>query len=243
MNTTQTLPAPSALFTALQPPPAAPSPETSPAPHPVPALPAPHQALLADFDDPDLTTLDLARRHALTLDDLAAIAAAPAFARALALLRALAEVRRPLQIARAEARAAETLTALTARDPTSATAAKEVRLAVKDLLKLLGAAGFQPVDRPKADALGGAGFQPANRPKADPQILPRFRTGEVPERSGGGGGSLAAPIDERPGTPAAPAAPTPYPSETPDRAPARPRSPHKPTRPRGTKPRPKPRSR
>lgn len=36
-------------------------------------------ALLADFDDPRLTELDLCERHALTLDALLAIAESPPF--------------------------------------------------------------------------------------------------------------------------------------------------------------------
>ncbi|RMH27529.1 MAG: hypothetical protein D6692_07480, partial [Planctomycetota bacterium] len=44
-------------------------------------------ALLADFDDPRLTELDLCERHALTLDALLAIAESPPFRHALATLR------------------------------------------------------------------------------------------------------------------------------------------------------------
>jgi hypothetical protein len=192
--------------------------QTSPA-NPVPALTPLAQSLLADWDDPDLSELDLARRHGLTLDRLHAQAAAPAFRAALALLRDLRESRRPLIIARAEALAAQRLTALTARDPTSATAAKEVRLAIKDLLHLLGAGGLQPPDRPKGDApvpvmltLAGPISRPATRPQAEPILQPT---------------------------------PTPHPRSAlrADGGQDAPRSKSIPKRPRGTKPRPKPVSR
>ncbi|MCC5822225.1 MAG: hypothetical protein LAT64_09550 [Phycisphaerales bacterium] len=212
---------------------------------PAPTLSSLAHALLADLDDPHLSELDLCRRHGLTLDQLRAEARRPAFRHAVSIIRELRELRRPLILARAEADAARTLAALTARHPTSATAAKEVRLAVKDLLKLLGAAGFQPVDRPQADALGGAAFQPANRPQADPLASPA-PAGEVARRSRDGGG-LENPDESR--HPQEPP-PPPLRSGTSPGSPgeANPtRTPHKPPRkskyPRGTKPRPKPRSR
>lgn len=137
------------------------------------------EALLADFDNPDLSELDLAHRHALTLDELHAITDAPAFREALSLITQIRAVRRPLLIARAESHAVQILTALSARDPTSATAAKEVRLAIKALLTLLnpttpnavllpGAGGFQPSDRPKGDAPGRAEFHSATTASSRP---------------------------------------------------------------------------
>jgi hypothetical protein len=150
-------------------------------------------ALLADFDDPDLSELDLARRHGLSLDELHATVNTPSFQHALSRLRDIRAVRQPLLRARAEARAAEVLTNLTSRDPTTATGAKEIRLALKDLLRLLGAGGFQPPTRAQPEPLGGAGFQPAtwaqpepstptppspSRPKAGaakPSARPRFK--------------------------------------------------------------------
>lgn len=219
MNTTQTAP-PAAAAIGAQ------------APSPVPALPAPHQALLADFDDPDLTELDLARRHGLTLDDLAPIVAAPAFARALALLRALREVRRPLQRARAEARAAEILSTLAAREPTSATAAKEARLAVKDLLNLLGEDGLG------AEGLGAGSFQPSGITPAPAAFEATTRPPCAADFQSASSTSSAEAGDNDP----TPHAPTPSALTPPLDAPA-PRPARKPRYPRGTKPRPKPRSR
>ncbi|MCC5823749.1 MAG: hypothetical protein LAT64_14150 [Phycisphaerales bacterium] len=210
---------------------------------PAPALSDLAHALLNDWDDPDLTELDLCRRHALALDELHAHAARLPFQQALALIRGLREVRRPFVLARTEAHAARTLTALTERDPASATAAKEIRLAVKDLLRILGAGGYQPPDRaqPDALALGGAGFQPANRPQADPPSSPA-PAGEVAPRSRDGGGlestdglrhaSEPPPPPLRSGT---------SPGSPGEAAPAH--TPRKPKYPRGTKPRPKPVSR
>jgi hypothetical protein len=152
------------------------------------------RALLADFDNPDLSELDLARRHALTLDELHALTDAPAFREALALITQIRAVRRPLLIARAESHAVQILTALTARDPNSATAAKEVRLAIKDLLGLLseprasaravtqepttsiaplpGAEGFQPSDRPQGAAPSDPASRSPLRPHGGPQTAP-----------------------------------------------------------------------
>lgn len=74
-------------------------------------------ALLADFTNPDLSEVAIAERHALTLDDLRARSAAPAFRRALAVIAEIRETRRPLLIANAESRAAQALTALAGARP------------------------------------------------------------------------------------------------------------------------------
>ncbi len=182
-----------------------------------PALSPAAHALLADFDHPDLTTPDLARRHNLTLDQLHALAAAPAFQHALALLRALNQLRRPLQIARAHAQAAQTLTVLAERTPTSATAAKEARLAIKDLLKLL--ADPDPLPAPGATACSQAVSHPTQPP---PNPTPPPET-----RSESGGAAAPAPTPQ-----------TNKPTQPPPRSPRPP-----PKRPRNTKPRPKARSR
>ena len=221
-----------------------------------PALSPAAHALLADFDHPDLTTPDLARRHNLTLDQLHALAAAPAFQHALALLRALNQLRRPLQIARAHAQAAQTLTALAKRTPTSATAAKEARLAIKDLLKLLS--DPTPKSEPRASARavpqepttptpatpqqpptptplplpGAEGFQPSDRPTGDtPGATACSQAVSPPTQPP----SNPTPPPEPPSESGVAAAPAPTPQT------ARPR--HKPKRPRNTKPRPKARSR
>lgn len=226
MNTTQTSPPPAATI-------GAPAPNlATPATGPVPDLPDLHQAVLADFDDPDLTELGLAARHGLTLDQLAAIAAAPAFRRALALIRALREIRRPLQRARAETRAAEILSTLAAREPTSATAAKEARLAVKDLLNLLGADGLG------AEGLGAGSFQPSGITPAPAAFEATTRPPCAADFQSASSTSSAEAGDNDP----TPHAPTPSALTPPLDAPA-PRPARKPRYPRGTKPRPKPRSR
>ena len=191
--------------------------------------PAAH-TLLTDFDDPDLSELDLADRHGLTLDQLRSAAAAPAFRHALAIIRELQALRRPFILARAEADAAHTLTTLTARDPTSATAAKEVRLAVKALLDLLGGPARRAGIPSSAASHGGADFQSAIRAQPEPLNPPTPST--PPNKPSGGGGvgaGGAAP------TPQSTTSPTP---PTPTRTPS-----HTPKRPRNTKPRPKARSR
>lgn len=134
------------------------------------------RAILADWDDPGLSELALAARHGLTIEALHAQARSPAFRAALATWRELREDRLPFLNARSEALAARVLTALASREPDSNAAAKEVRLATKDLLRLLapfpGAGVTLPPDRPEADAptIPGAGaFQAPDRPEADPR--------------------------------------------------------------------------
>jgi hypothetical protein len=146
MNTTQTRPAPAAgLF------------------RPLSSL---ARAILADWDDPGLSELALAARHGLTIEALHAQARAPAFRAALAVWRELRADRLLFLLARAEAHAARVLTALASREPDSNAAAKEVRLATKDLLRLL--APFPPaspapggaVEAPERHEGGGSNPQP-----------------------------------------------------------------------------------
>lgn len=94
-------------------------------------------AILADFDNPQLTELDLCERHALTLDALLALAQSPPFRHALATLRAVREARASALLARARLTAARVLALLSDRDPASLADAREIRLALKDLLRLL----------------------------------------------------------------------------------------------------------
>lgn len=136
--------------------------------NPAPALSPAAHAILADLNNPDLSTLDLCRRHALTLDQLRDTLAQPAVRRALAIIRQIDELRRPLIIAKAHADAACTLTALAARDPDSTPAAKEIRLAVKDLLRLIDPPGAGGVSPPVFSA--HAVPEPARSP--DPVDLP-----------------------------------------------------------------------
>ncbi len=106
-------------------------------------------ALLADFDDPRLTELDLCERHALTLDALLAIAESPPFRHALATLRALRDARAPALLARARLSAARALAHLSDHTPASLAESRELRLALKDLLRLLAESS------PVADGGGG----------------------------------------------------------------------------------------
>jgi hypothetical protein len=137
------------------------------------------RAILADWDDPGLSELALAARHGLTIEALHAQARSPAFRAALAAWRALREDRLPFLNARSEALAARVLTALASREPDSQAAAKEVRLATKDLLRLLapcpragGAGGNLPPDRPEADPSCGADLQSASRAQPEPPETP-----------------------------------------------------------------------
>ncbi len=225
------------------------------------------RAILADWDDPDLSELDLATRHGLTLETLQTHTRTTAFRAALEILRELRAARRPFVLARAEAHAAQILTTLTARDPASATAAKEVRLAVKDLLRLvsLGAGGILPPDRPKGDARG-ADFQSAIPRNPQPQPAtpetPPMQSADSPRGADFQSASSERPLTQPPDSPPPALRACPDPDLTPETSPrgARadggqdaPRSestprpisskPHKPKLPRGVKARPKSRSR
>ena len=191
-------------------------------------------ALLADFDDPRLTELDLCERHALTLDALLAIAESPPFRHALATLRALRDARAPALLARARLSAARALAHLSDHTPASLAESRELRLALKDLLRLLGDGGparrAGSSDEPHNDQAGTPTMSKANRgvPDAPP---PRA---DAPLRD---------THDETAGLPN----PTPT-NKTPSHPIPHPQSPMpsplpRPKRPRNTKPRPKARSR
>ncbi len=138
--------------------------------------------ILEDWDCATLSELGLCRAHHLTLEELDQITDDPAFDRALARIRSIREKRRPEREAAAHARVVDRLLGLLEQPQDTATRAKEVRLTAKQLLSILGRAGFQPAEGlgepgfQPADLgragfqpanLGGAGFQPANRPQAD----------------------------------------------------------------------------
>ena len=237
MNTNQTAP----------PPPAA---EPSTNAVVLPALSPLARAILADWDDPSLSELALARRHGLSLEALYAHSQTPAFRAALALRRRIREDRRAALLTRALDHAAEVLTTLSARQPDTNAAAKEIRLALKDLLRLRGPT---PPTRPTPpghahdessnrgvpqppDACGpdlcGADLQSASS-SPYPTSSPAGKLAcEVPERSEGGGGNLES-VAQAPPSPPLQARPDPTPRPTP----------HKPKCPRGYKTRPKPKSR
>ncbi|MCC5823186.1 MAG: hypothetical protein LAT64_07755 [Phycisphaerales bacterium] len=109
-------------------------------------------AVLSDWDCPVMSELGLCRQHRITLAQLHAIAALPRFQRALASLRAVREARRPAIEARAHATAIDRLTCIATFEPTSATHAKEVRLAIKALLTLV----TPPLDKPRPAGSGPA---------------------------------------------------------------------------------------
>jgi len=224
MNTTQT----------SSPPPVA---EPSSTAIVLPALTPLARAILADWDDPRLSELALARRHGLSLEALYAHSQTPAFRSALALRRRIREDRRAALLTLALDHAAEVLTTLSARQPDTNAAAKEIRLALKDLLRLRGpkfpgAGGILPPDRPQGDASCGADLQSASS-SPSPTSSPAGKLAcEVPERSEGGGGNLES-VAQAPPSPPLQARPDPTPRP----------NPHKPKCPRGYKTRPKPKSR
>ncbi len=187
--------------------------QTASPPAPPPTQTPLFPTLLADFDDPRLSELDLCRRHDLTPEQLAEAVRRPAFRRALAHLREVRDVRRPHMLVRAEFEAARILETLAARETPTPAAAKEARLACKDHLRLRG-------------------LPPSPLP---PQAA-AFQTAEPPPMQS---------ADSPPPTPQGHQEPDPTPTLTTSTppTPSTPASPHKPKYPRGTKPRPKARSR
>ncbi|MCC5822571.1 MAG: hypothetical protein LAT64_03230 [Phycisphaerales bacterium] len=110
-------------------------------------------AVLADWDDPTMTGARICARHEITPEQLHAIAALPRFRETVAHLDAIRALRRPHVESRARADLFRSLTAIIQQDPTTASKAKEIRLAIKQLLTLVdGAGGSLPPDRAQPDA-------------------------------------------------------------------------------------------
>lgn len=221
MNTTQT-----------RPPAARPQPPSHTS---SPALPPLARAILADWDNPAISELELAERHGLTLEALDLYTQTPAFRAALGSRRRLRDERRESYLHRAQDHAADILTALSNRPPDSATAAKEIRLALKELIRLRSLGAAHP-ESSTPKSLGSGAFQAPDRPQGD--------AGHAGDPEGGPDFQSAIPgrADFQSAARAQPEPPTPQPTQTLPTPTPRP-TPHKPKRPRGTKPRPKPTSR
>ncbi|MCC5823108.1 MAG: hypothetical protein LAT64_10105 [Phycisphaerales bacterium] len=130
--------------------------------------------ILTDWDCPVMSELGLCRQYRITLAQLRAIARLPRFRAALADLRAVREDRRPDIQSRAHATAIDRLTYIATHDPTSASFAKEIRLAVKALLTLV----TPPPDKPRP---AGSGPAPATTTEHAPGSK---RSPERSERAG-----------------------------------------------------------
>ncbi len=259
MNTTQTRPP------AARPQP--PSPSST-----LPALPPLTRAILADWDNPAISELELAELHGLTLEALYHHSQTPAFRAALGFRRRLRDERRESYLQLAQDHAAEVLATLSKRPPDSIAAAKEIRLALKELIRLRslnpakpeptaappapGAGGVLPPDRPQGDPSCGADLQ-----SAIPETPPMKSADSSPPSLSPEHADHAAPTQDPPSLtlrarqdpdPAPDPTPTPLPSggvgaaaptpQTPLQPIPRP-NPHKPKSPRGYKSRPKPKSR
>lgn len=183
----------------------------------------PSAAILADFVDPRLTELDLCERHALTLDALLAITQSPHFRHALATLRAVREARAPALLERARLTAARVLAAISDHTPANTSEAREIRLALKDLLQLIN-----PTQNHRQKPTQDHSQDPPN-PQHPPQEPP------IPYEDP----DLTTTLHTLPETPQSP----PPSGQSQVASPSSPASPLPPKRPRGTKPKPKPRSR
>lgn len=120
-------------------------------------------ALLEDWDCPTMTALGLCRAHRATLAQVRAISQTPRFRAALDDLRAIRDARRQDQDARVRATAVDRLVYLILHDPSTASYAKELRLAVKTLLSLTDPAQTRPASD---DA------HPAQDPQDTPDAAP-----------------------------------------------------------------------
>lgn len=122
--------------------------------------------LLEDWDRPTMTELGLCRAHQITLDQLHALATRPAFRHALERIRTIRAMRQPDRDAAARALAMDRLISIAQQTPASASHAKEIRLAIKQLLALLDAreeAAPAPTGPAPTDAA----------PEPDPEPQPR----------------------------------------------------------------------
>ena len=135
-------------------------------------------AVLADWDDPTMTGARISARHGITPEQLEAIARLPRFRETLARLDAIRDLRRPHVEARARSDLFRSLNTIIHQDPTTASKAKEIRLAIKQLLALMpnpgagsdqdaGAGGWgdQPPDRATPDAVRTSNPPRASEPR------------------------------------------------------------------------------
>ena len=93
--------------------------------------------LLEDWDNPIFTELGLCRAHAITLDQLRAVAERPDFQRYLGIIREIRAARRAEIESAAATAAIARLIYITQCDIGSASAMKECRLAIKQILAII----------------------------------------------------------------------------------------------------------
>ncbi len=188
MNRNQTDPRPCA---AVEPTPSAPT--------DLPPLNPVAQAVLDDWDDPSLSEADLARRHHLSIETLFHISQTPAFRSALAVRRHIRADRTACMLERVMHQAVQVLSALSVRSPDSNAAAKEIRLATQDLLRLRAsgpdtddAMPPPPPQRPRSDARR-ADAQPARGASPSPIVSPiGAASGQAPEQGDATGANQVA---------------------------------------------------
>ncbi|MCC5823438.1 MAG: hypothetical protein LAT64_05925 [Phycisphaerales bacterium] len=124
--------------------------------------------LLEDWDCPTMTDLGLCRAHGLTLKQVRAIAETPEFQDALEDLRVIRAMRREPVHARTVALAVDRLSHIANHEPTSATYAKEIRLAVKHLLTIVPKT--EPRDSSRADPAPPIPPAHPTQPKQSPPL-------------------------------------------------------------------------
>ena len=162
--------------------------------HPLAHLSAPDYARLIDrlLEDWDgaLTELGLCRAHGLTLDQLVAVTADPAFLSALALIRSIRERRRPAQEAAARDRIFSRLLTLLDQPQDTAARAREIRLVTKHLLAMMTQ---DPPPSPTGEVArrsrDGGGCEGAHTDTDHPHHNPPpppLRSGTSPVGNGGG---------------------------------------------------------
>ncbi|MEA5547612.1 hypothetical protein VB816_21770 [Limnoraphis robusta CCNP1324] len=199
-------------------------------------------ALLEDWDNPVFTELGLCRAHDISLDQLIAMAELPTFQRALDMIRRVRAMRRPAIEAAAANTILERLTYLTQCPLDSASAMKECRLAIKQIVAILNpereSTSRATTSRARKEAAEpatqtNASEQTSHSPTTPTQRAPNASEGMVPqdatttpnptppapptsERGGAGDPSPASATNQ----PAHPPAHTEITTPHPDRSPA-----------------------
>jgi len=141
--------------------------------HPQPSVLTPQ--LLADLLDPGLTMTEVADRHQIPLLDLPAMVASETFRTHAAALAEAESIRETALAPLRRSRALHVLTALTAREPTSATQAESARRAATTLLKETPPKAHAHDESPNRGVPGTSALR-ADHPSPSPSATPAMQS-------------------------------------------------------------------
>ncbi len=182
--------------------------------HPLAHLdPIQHQVLfnglLEDWDNPVFTELGLCRAHGINLEQLIAVAELPAFQKYLAVIRKVHAMRRPQIESAAANTTLERLLYITQCNLDSASAMKECRLAIKQIIAILNP-DPSSTSRARKEAAGPASEDHAPEQPDAPQssTSPSQSTPTTPTSARGSAGETS-PASVTPDISPDPDAPTP----------------------------------